>query len=295
MKKAQVTIFIILGIIILVVLSLLIVLVSKTIIIGGAQSIEEKKQELQEYLQSCLKETAEQAIYLIGSGGGYINPLGSYKHGEPGDGIPAEAHMFIETGMLPYVLTSTNIILRSKEELENTISKYVVAELNNCLNTTRFEQQGFIVKKPNIDFESINFDFSKALIPHSSKPVTVNAIIRDNDVFIKAIYPLLIERSGQRILVEEAFTTIPVRLGLVYNKVKQLLENALPVQIYDVSSNCAKYSSEDKLLNIYVYGDKLLKRYGMRFVDAQPLERGQMPFAFQFAVKNKNIGGWCVG
>ena len=77
-KKSQVTLFIILGIVILSIFSLIFYLVNYT----SKEKFGEKSEEagktsaelkpIEEYIKSCLKETAEQGLLLLGKQGGYI-------------------------------------------------------------------------------------------------------------------------------------------------------------------------------------------------------------------------------
>src|SRR3989338_5041123 len=136
MKKGQITIFIILGIMLLFITTL--------------------------------------AIYLAAGNGGYINPKGEPKYGEKGDG--SQTHYHLESYVLPYALNKTEKKLRPLPELLESIERYIAAELNNCLDFSALTQKGYTVSYPDIDWQEINFDFEKAGVPYSTEKVRINLI-----------------------------------------------------------------------------------------------------------------------
>src|ERR1041385_6059774 len=98
MKKGQVTIFIILGIIILMVVGIGIYLAGRSSRAPLEQQISQpatfEPRAIREYGSACLEKTAEEGIYTIAAQGGYLNPRGDANLLENGDGLPV--HYFTE-------------------------------------------------------------------------------------------------------------------------------------------------------------------------------------------------------
>ena len=85
-KKAQISTFIIIGLIILIVVALVIYIISQL----TKEEADLFRKELletpldalpaREFVQSCVNSIGEEALHLIGSSGGYISVKESYKY-----------------------------------------------------------------------------------------------------------------------------------------------------------------------------------------------------------------------
>ncbi|MAE42443.1 hypothetical protein CMO93_01615 [Candidatus Woesearchaeota archaeon] len=159
-KKGQLTIFVLLGLVLLIAVSF-IFYVNKN---GTIQTSEiEKSGELslsaapiKNYVESCVKEVGEDAIRFIGRQGGYFElPEKSTK-----DFLTKTAYYFYEN----------DNIMPSKEMIEEELSNYMYNMLFFCLqNFASFERIGFnvehknLVTKATIQEKGITFDVNLPL------------------------------------------------------------------------------------------------------------------------------------
>ena len=298
MKKGQITIFIILGIILLLLVGISIYVfqrVSKERL-ESAKLVSLEPATVTDYVSSCLRITARDGIYLLASQGGYINPLGDPKYGDQGD--YQRLHYALEEGPIPYVVDGKQTRLRPLEDMTQALSRYVAVELKNCMNFSAFEEQGWTIQQPDIDWQSIGFNFNKATIPYSAETVQVATTARldAGDVVVRATYPLHFNRDGQSFTVSQFSTTLPYRLALLQKIAASLTANiARNEKGYRLQEDCSKYAASDRLLNIYTTIAPYALDHAVRIVDAQPVKPGDVPLRFQFAVKNVNLAGECIG
>lgn len=289
-SRGQLTIFIILGIIILFSIGIVLYLVGKAKIPTAVPLSEEG---LTDYVTTCLQQTAELATYLTASQGGYLNPRGETKYGELGDGYPDKQHYFLEGWTLPYVLDKNKIALRNTNEIEKMIANYILVEMPQCLNFTEWEKKGYEIAQPNINYEAIGFDFSKTTVGYSEKTVKAEVLIRDADIILSLTYPLQLSRGKGSIKVEDYAATIPLRFGMLQKTAKKLLENIAGEDQYKMDDHCGEYVSPDKLMNIYFTDNPLAQEYLIKIVDASI--HNKPPLKYQFAIKNHKVFGECVG
>lgn len=296
MKKGQITIFIILGIVIVLVAGLVLYVTRKE---TAQPVLSIDRSVISDYISSCLSQTATQGIYKLAGQGGYVNPKGDLTYGEPGDGLPA--HYFFESHTLPYVLDGNKTSMRRLSHISPLLSRYIAVELPKCLNFTAFDAQGYTASVPEIDWQAIDFDFARAQVPYSSEPIRFAVIPRGEtgDVAIVANYPILFANEKQSFVLSEFTTTVPLRLALL-EKIAQKLVNEIALAHsnntgYNLFMHCEEYASPDKQVNIYSTWNPHAHDYAVSIVDASPLLRRMAPLRYQFAVRNVNFGGLCVG
>ena len=70
-KKSQITLFIILGIVVLGLFFFIFITPNKDI---NSNVVAFEKSTINNYITSCLKQTSEDALFLLGKQGGNINP-----------------------------------------------------------------------------------------------------------------------------------------------------------------------------------------------------------------------------
>ena len=175
-KKGQATTFVILGI---VMLSTVITFVYfKTEIldaIGKKTLIEEPTTEqiknLKQYTQSCMKDSIETGISLLGLQGGYISqPLDKFPPA-PYNMLSNSLDLFGDGGLtVPYwSYLSPNGIEKtqvpSKNEMEKELEEFAIQETLTCINDyTQFRMEGYQVTNTNpvfkikINDETVNVD-----------------------------------------------------------------------------------------------------------------------------------------
>lgn len=277
-KRGQITLFIIVAIVIaiLVGVTLYINYSSKSPEAEPERFLTPEQQSLNTYVKGCLEEVSRNGIYTAGLNSGYINALGDQKYGEPGDGRVMEIHYYSEYGSaLSYVYDGDNVLFREKQDIERIISNYILAEINNCLDFSMFEEQGFSVVKPS----------------HINATTRIN----DDNVFVELKYPVQLLRGADVVMLEDFAVKLNIRLGTIHDKVKSFINTIKGKNSYNIFNECSKYASRDKLLNIYVSDNPIFWDYAVTFVDAKPLEEAKLPFRFVIGVKNVKIEGDCAG
>lgn len=220
MKQAQTTVFMILGIVIVIAVIFGIYLATQTVMkprIATTESI------VQEYVQECIKQTAEKAIKLIGDNAGYTdienNPYRTFNFGTEaaeGDGLAMS-----EFGMysIPYwwymktpnncnncYLTSDNMPVIP--EIEEQINDYVVKNVNACIMSGGLKGYSIEAGEPEIETQ----------------------IAKDKTI-ITAKYPIEAIRGGIKTKMNEFATETDVNLGGMFELAQEIIalekENAV--------------------------------------------------------------------
>jgi len=175
-SKGQVTIFIIIGIIVLFtfagILFISKVVTKEPLLSAGDPVISRVPQvfkPIQRYTENCLSQVGKRGLVLLGQQGGYINPeiLGEYSIANPTEG----EGLNFENNLVPYwhfnlrnnddleVIHATHQPkLKSSRDrtlsIESQLSRFVDEKLGECLNSYKiFESQGF-----KIDFDDPKTD-----------------------------------------------------------------------------------------------------------------------------------------
>ncbi len=198
-KKSQVSMFIIIGIILLIIVGVYFALQSAKI--SEESIIEEVPVELQpikSYVESCIAQIGEDAVYLIGQQGGYYE-------------VPQMDPDYFST--TAYYFWINENIMPSQEKVEAEISKYVDKELNYCLKN--FE-----------DFK--NFEIEQ----EESKTKTH---MKDNEIIFNVNLPLTVKKDESVTKLSSFSNSISnVRLKTVYDTAKAVIDE----QMEDFHSIC---------------------------------------------------------
>lgn len=166
MKKAQVTIFIIVGVVILLILGLLLTM--------NFSSPEEKPVEassLQPYVSQCLSENLKESVHAVGLQGGYLTP-------------PEGSVLIEEPFSVPYFYNGKKAIPRLSF-IEKEIAEYVNYMMPLC-KLSVFEEQGFNVNtgEMSVDVKIANNDITAEL----NYPITLekgNTTVREESFSAK--------------------------------------------------------------------------------------------------------------
>ncbi len=176
-KKGQVTIFIIIGIMLLLFIVMGYYLFTVGTLQKFTQTVTESstmidgKTAVKTYTEACLRDVTQQGIIVLGAYGGII--------------YPDE-----ETNLLATERTVVTYLLRDpderKERMENDLELYVMENINICLD----------------DFSS--FPFSVAARPEK---IEVQANMRENSIEMYLYYPLTITLESETGTIEDFFAT----------------------------------------------------------------------------------------
>jgi len=171
---------------------------------------------LYNFVDSCIKKTSEDSVYFIGQTGGYfITP-----------------NLSTENNIAYYFYNEENLI-PTKEKIEEELSNYLDNMLFFC--TKNFE-----------DFRDFNVTQGKI---KSKTKIEKDYVLFDVD------YPLNIEKNGKTYLFEKFETKVPVRLGVIYDVAKQIMEEQMNDK-KGICVNCLSEIAEKNDVFIYMYDYK---------------------------------------
>ena len=178
--KGQVTIFIIVAVLII---AIVILFFSFR---GKIQKENPEVAQIQNFVQECLDETSEFAVFDIAEKGGYEDPS------------KVSSTVVFNT---PYYLRNNKILMPSKEEIQEEISKDVVKQMDFCINN-------FAI------FPEYNVAEGKMI---------AEAKIESERVLVDINYPLTIIKGDSKFKLEDFNSEVPVRFGIVYDAVAEFI------------------------------------------------------------------------
>ena len=245
-KKSQITVFVLLGLVIIITIALLFYLRSSTIKVKPpVENLEvtDEIKPIQTYVVNCLKENSKEALIKIGQNGGYINVTGMKISPVPYD---SDALLF-EPQIMPYWYhirdcQSSSIgcvdslkpplcdeedacVINSKgpNSIEEQLSKYIESTIERCADFSVFENL---------------FDINAGTID-------VTTIIREDFIEFQLSYPLKItsKSSGQK-------TEIPFFVTNQNIKFKEVYELATDITQQEIDNNFLELQTMN-LISIY--------------------------------------------
>lgn len=168
-KRGQVTLFIILGIILLLIGGTVIYFITRTpdveeVEVERRVEVSVASQPIQTYVQECIQSTAKQGVVLMQQGG-YINLTESFPNIKADATNPTESDVLVvmEGIQLPYWLymkSSNNCLQNCKFDtkkpnlyktsgepsVEGQLERYLESELSECVdNLNAFSEQGYVL------------------------------------------------------------------------------------------------------------------------------------------------------
>ena len=183
-KKAQVTIFIILAIVIIGAIILYFTLGDK---VKSTNSPE--TDNINSFVEECIRGTGRDAIYQISQNGGYYLPT-----------------RFSTFQGYPYYYHDGKNYMPSKETIEDELALYMNNNLDYC--TADF-----------VDFPQFNI---------TSRETTSEITISDEEIILNIKYPLSIFKDEKTYLLENfKDIKIPVRLNIIYDSIEELIKEQL--------------------------------------------------------------------
>ncbi len=214
---------------------------------GGLRDeiISPESEEIYLFVQACIYETGKDAIYDIGQSGGY------FVASEPST----------DSG-IPYYYLINKSYMPSKQRIEREISYYI----NTLL---------FFCTEDFVDFPEFEI---------SEREIKADTQIQDNKIILNVEYPINI-RKGESITRLRDFENIeiPVRLGVIYNAISEIIrdqltrediclsciseiavENDLKIDIVSLENGAIMFTIKDEnsLINGMVLEFKFVNKYG---------------------------------
>ena len=254
-RKGQVSIYILLGLIILIGLGFVLYLrndVSKEAEIQQVSRLPFEIGPIRNYVESCIENVGKDGIEFIGLHGGYFI-LPKYLTNE-----------YTKTA---YYFYQNRNIMPTKAKVEQELSNYVNEELFFCIkNFAPFRLQGF-----EIEPEEIN----------------TNTIIEPNSVTFKVDYPLTAKKGASQIKLDSFTKSINnVRLGVIYSVSKETISE----QMKDFDSICLSCIINLAIENDLLVGLQRLDNTTILFTitDNNTIIDG-FPYKFIFANKYREV------
>ena len=168
------------------------------------------------FVEECLETTSKQTLYFIGLHGGYF--------------IPPEKST--DNGV-PYYIYLGDSFLPSINQIEREISSFIESSLILCVD----------------NFKEFN-DFE---INQGSIETRTN--IKEEVVSIKINYPLTIEKEGSVSRIEEFEVEIPIRLNVLYDASKFIIDNHFE-NFGNLCLSCLMDYQEENSLQINMVDDE---------------------------------------
>jgi len=226
-KRGQVTVFIIVGIIILAVAAGIFYITSLTFEEAGDEAYQEAQiitSHIEVYLESCLEETTKTGLLFIAKQGAYYEPL-IYKD-----------FSYLQ---VPYYSIYGDYYFPELTRVETELANYVEDNFYLCSNLSMFEEQGY------------NFT-------QTSYTVTPN--IKTNSVDVQLDYPLKISKQSSETTLGILYAEIDTNFQEVHETAESLIElqknvsNSIPLGDILNSTN----ETEFQFVTVHLNDDTVL-------------------------------------
>ncbi|MBU0470835.1 MAG: hypothetical protein KKA62_01790 [Nanoarchaeota archaeon] len=199
-KKAQVTVFIILGILLLLALALVVLVKQEVVIFKPEEIIPTEKGKVENFITTCLDSVGNEALNLIGLQSGYIEVPESISQ----DGT---IHLRISPDLIvPYWAYGTTVAIVPLEEIKLKIDQYIEENIRGCL----FDMEAF----------QESYDLMEKSVP------TANTEIVESKVIFNLHWDIEIKDKAGKVVTEviNHIAESPVKLKHVYETAKRIIE-----------------------------------------------------------------------
>ena len=197
-KRGQITLFIILGIVLLIAIALVIIFREEITIFRPERIIPTETTVIQRFIDGCIEITATEGLNLLGAQGGYIylppsienNPLAVVD-----TGIKIPQWDYFGQSRIPSIPL-----------MEGHLSRYMIENLKDCLqNLEPFQAQYDIIERGELEAETE---------------------IVEEAVIFKVTFPIeIVNKEGTRITeLKEFRIDSPIKLKKVYEVAKSIME-----------------------------------------------------------------------
>ncbi len=251
MSKAQITIFIIIGLIILGGATAYFFLQEKSI--PEARPPSDVESSVTTFMQTCLQNTLSEGIKSVSEHGGYITPVP----------VPYVTLGTQDVNAILYTRgnASANI---AKDNIERELSIYLLSKLDSCTN---------------------NFaDFTKQGLTIETIPAQTNlaVTIYPDNVAVQADYPMTITQTNSKYGLKTFKTSVPAKLGKYVDIANALIEeqNANPYQV------CISCLSKSALTNGYLF-NLIVGGNNTYIVQLIPTEINEKPFYYAMVMAER--------
>lgn len=276
-KKGQLSIFLIVGMLILLFFSIFLYTKGKRaeeMLGSNRNELAIEVQQVSQYINQCLYNSMAKGIYLIGLQGGYIDPDYNEFYGDF-DQVPSEKS---GSAKIPYWYHNGRDISPSIEQVEIKLARYIFRDIENCTKLENLPTlTGIAYILPQIAFEDLLADNE-----------IITSSINDKDVSIKFYYPITLVSDDIQATINSFNADIGISLGRDHALAKEIMKRAIGNRELDISSLCRDVSG---LVNIFPFNGRIL------IIDYEPyfLSNKEQSFRFQYLYTDLIIYGYCSG
>lgn len=208
-KRGQVTVFIIIGIVVLVVMGMLVysgINYSKYGFEKNTQNVQLNSQtakDINEQIQRCVDYHLKEAISLVALQGGYYN-------------LPKEP-MYTFEKMAPYYLIDNKTIIPGLDSIKDEISIAFKSRINTCLNFSKFNKD----------------------VKYNPGSIKIKRLdITTNDTYIEVDIPVEISDNNTRINLKQYNGKVQTNYLYYYNLSKEITNEQMK-HLDSLCLNCA--------------------------------------------------------
>ncbi len=199
MRKGQITLFAILGVILLFSAGLFLFISSRD---GEGSIIESQRSPIENFVLTCLREASEDAIVILGNQGGYIEVPDDIRN-NPASFLSFDPKRY---SIVPYWYYGGITRIPSLEYMEREIEEYVRKNTLLCLDS----------------FSALDDQYSITTLSNLS----ITARIADEAVVVEAIYPIeAYDRKNQKSSFERFVASSDVKLRKMHALAKEIMQH----------------------------------------------------------------------
>lgn len=310
MKKSQVTMLMIIGLVLFIAVSLVLYISKSSVKRSAQQSIKKAQgldvQPIKELVTKCLDKLSKDAVELLGKQGGYIytsqgGTFVDYSNSDIGKFFVAHNGLKVSYNIKQLSLYNFNAFSSEIPEYPWALFPYKSLNSNDEIFDGLFGRDDTPPLTPaggshsmQIQIETyidnnlpkcMDFDiFKKQGFEISYKQPKTTAVIGINDITIESKIPTTVSHSSADDVVEiNNFTTnLNVRLRDIYYFTKELIEN----DIENIKFNISDISNNKDFMSVKVVRDFYSNDDLVIVKDEKSLVYGK-PFEYVFARKNR--------
>lgn len=250
-KKSQITIFIIIGIVILLLIILVVSLRSRLAEQPTPENLYAKLVPINQHISTCINQVAQDTLARIGKQGGYLNPQQDTFR------LYADEKISYLCYNIPGTERCRNRLLL-KQDMEDDISKHINFLLQTCLDVQGFNTRTIEVITP--------------------EPWKTSTKIHEATIAITVTYPVIVKSTKTAVQVTnqpDYLATFAIPLGSLYELAQRIVDDE--AEKGDFDPFIFQLSSfESKIQKLKPYPDKMYI-----------ISQRDNPYIFQFAIEGE--------
>lgn len=198
-KKSQITIFMIVGFVILLVLIAILFMTSRNLRVDEDVLIPEELFPAKNFIDNCMHIASEDALFFLGRQGGFINVPQEIRN------TPDRRMQFgLGTEILPFWYFDNRNYIPSYEFMENELSEYISENFVECIRGLGLPKYGF---------------FLTTFVEEATSIVKIT----DDSVAVEIVFPMLISSMSEN---------VEVRVSRFYHNYNVRLRDMMELAIY---------------------------------------------------------------